>query len=158
MTPGLTSTGAVLEAMILPALRLGGYEYETQVLAGDRIGGRKHKVDALARRGDARVLVSLKWQQTSGTTEQQVPFEVICLAEAVTSGIDDVLDPSMLTEAVDEALGILQGGPDASTAFERIEHELATVVRACAAADGSLERGSHRGIAGGAQGARTARG
>jgi hypothetical protein len=87
MTPGLTSTGAVLEAMILPALRLGGYEYETQVVVGDRIGGRKHKVDVLARRGDARVLVSLKWQQTSGTAEQKVPFEVICLAEAVTRGI-----------------------------------------------------------------------
>ena len=27
--------------------------------------------------------MSLKWQQTSGTAEQKVPFEVICLAEAV---------------------------------------------------------------------------
>ncbi len=87
MTPGLTSTGAVLEAMILPALRLGGYDYETQVLIGDRIGGHKHKVDVLARKGDSRVLVSLKWQQTSGTAEQKVPFEVICLAEAVTNGV-----------------------------------------------------------------------
>ena len=75
-----------MEAMILPALRLGGYEYEIQVLVGDRIGGRKHKVDVLASRNDARVLVSLKWQQTSGTAEQKVPFEVICLAEAVKSG------------------------------------------------------------------------
>jgi hypothetical protein len=30
--------------------------------------------------------VSLKWQQVSGTAEQKVPFEVICLAEAVRSG------------------------------------------------------------------------
>jgi hypothetical protein len=41
--------------MILPALRFGGYEYETQVLVGDRIGGRKHRVDVLARKGDARM-------------------------------------------------------------------------------------------------------
>jgi hypothetical protein len=87
VTPGLTSTGAVLEAMILPALKLGGYEYEIQVLIGDRIGGHKHKVDVRARKGDNnRVLVSLKWQQTSGTAEQKVPFEVICLAEAVKNG------------------------------------------------------------------------
>jgi len=31
----------------------------------------------------ASVLVSLKWQQTSGTAEQKVPFEVMCLADAV---------------------------------------------------------------------------
>ena len=54
---------------------------------GDRLGGHKHKVDVLARKGDARTLVSLKWQQISGTAEQKVPFEVICLAEAVTKGV-----------------------------------------------------------------------
>jgi hypothetical protein len=87
MTQGITATGAVLEAMILPALRLGGYEYETQVVVGQRIGGSKHKIDVLARRGDVRTLISVKWQQTSGTAEQKVPFEVICLAEAVAQGI-----------------------------------------------------------------------
>ena len=25
----------------------------------------------------------MKWQQTSGTAEQKVPFEILCLAEAV---------------------------------------------------------------------------
>lgn len=30
-------------------------------------------------------LISLKWQQVSGTAEQKVPFEVICLADAVAS-------------------------------------------------------------------------
>jgi len=29
------------------------------------------------------VLISLKWQQVSGTAEQKIPFEAICLAEAV---------------------------------------------------------------------------
>ena len=28
-------------------------------------------------------LVSVKWQQVSGTAEQKVPFEVICLVEPV---------------------------------------------------------------------------
>ena len=30
--------------------------------------------------------MSVKWQQTSGTAEQKVPFEVMCLADAVTGG------------------------------------------------------------------------
>jgi len=87
MTPGLTSTGAVLEAMVLPALRLGGYQCDFQRVVGVRIGGRKHKVDVIARRDGHSVLVSLKWQQTSGTAEQKVPFEVICLADAVQAGV-----------------------------------------------------------------------
>jgi hypothetical protein len=85
MTTGLTTTGGVLEAMILPALRLGGYEYSTQVRLGNRIGGGKHNLDVLATKDGRRFLVSLKWQQTSGTAEQKVPFEVICLAEAVVT-------------------------------------------------------------------------
>ena len=30
--------------------------------------------------------MSLKWQQTGGTAEQKVPFEVISLAEAILQG------------------------------------------------------------------------
>ena len=48
MPPGLTSTGAVLEAMVIPALRLGGYQCDYQQIVGVRIGGRKHKVDVIA--------------------------------------------------------------------------------------------------------------
>jgi hypothetical protein len=78
-----TDTGGVLESMILPALEHGGYTIETQVLIGRRIGGGRHKVDAVAVKPGRSVLVSLKWQQVGGTAEQKVPFEVICLAEAV---------------------------------------------------------------------------
>ena len=82
-----TNTGGVLEAMILPALARGGYASEKQVLLGCRPGGRKHKVDAIAsKEGGVRIVVSLKWQQVSGTAEQKVPFEVICLAEVVNCG------------------------------------------------------------------------
>lgn len=72
--------------MVLPALERGGYACEKQVVVGTRCGGGTHKVDALARLGDDRILVSLKWQQTGGTAEQKVPFEVMCLADAVRAG------------------------------------------------------------------------
>jgi hypothetical protein len=83
MTPRDTRTGGVLEAMILPALRRGGYEYKTQVKIGKRPGGGTHKIDAVAEKGGETILVSLKWQQVGGTAEQKVPFEVICLAEEI---------------------------------------------------------------------------
>jgi hypothetical protein len=86
VTPRNTSTGGVLEAMVLPALARGGYTCETQVKVGLRCGGGTHKADAVARRGADEIIVSLKWQQTGGTAEQKVPFEVMCLADAVRSG------------------------------------------------------------------------
>ena len=79
-----TRTGGVLENMILPALERGGYQHRKQVVIGTRLGGRSQKVDVLASRVESEQLpISLKWQQTSGTAEQKVPFEVLCLAEAV---------------------------------------------------------------------------
>ena len=57
-----------------------------QQTIGTRCGGGTHKVDAIATRGDDRILVSLRWQQTGGTAEQKVPFEVMCLADAATAG------------------------------------------------------------------------
>jgi hypothetical protein len=78
-----TRTGGVLEEMVLPALKRGGYAYQTQVKIGKRPGGGTHKVDALAEKSGDRILVSVKWQQVGGTAEQKVPFEVICLAEEI---------------------------------------------------------------------------
>ena len=89
MSPGSTRTGGVLEAMILPALVQGGYAYETQVTLGQRLGLRKHVVDAIAEKDGRKVLISLKWQQVSGTAEQKVPFELICLLEALEAGAHD---------------------------------------------------------------------
>ncbi len=81
-----TRTGGVLEAMVLPALRRGGYECQTQVLIGQRLGGRRHKVDAIAEKSGQKILISMKWQQNNGTAEQKVPFEVLFLAEAIRRG------------------------------------------------------------------------
>ena len=89
MSPGSTSTGRVLEAMILPALQQGGYAYETQVRLGQRLGLGKHIVDAVAHKNGRNILISVKWQQVSGTAEQKVPFEMICLLEALEAGNHD---------------------------------------------------------------------
>jgi hypothetical protein len=86
MSPRDTSTGSVLEQMVLPALRRGGYDLRPQVTIGHRPGGRPHKVDAIAEKDGRSWLVSMKWQQVGGTAEQKVPFEVICLADALASG------------------------------------------------------------------------
>jgi hypothetical protein len=85
-----SQTGRVLEEMALPALQRAGYTIATQVTIGTRPGGRPHKVDVRAERDGRRVLVSLKWQQVSGTAEQKVPFEVMSLAEAVRAGYGDI--------------------------------------------------------------------
>jgi hypothetical protein len=86
MTPSRnTRTGAVLEQMVLPALKQGGYRFEVQVGIGKRLEGGQHFVDVLASKGEREFLVSLKWQQVSGTAEQKVPFEIICLLEAMDS-------------------------------------------------------------------------
>jgi len=86
MSPRNTTTGTVLERMVLPALTHGGYKYQTQVNIGQRPSGSKHVVDVLAEDQRGRTfLISLKWQQVSGTTEQKVAWEAICLAHAIVS-------------------------------------------------------------------------
>lgn len=73
-----------MEAMVLPALERGGYEYFKQVDIGFRLGGGKHLVDLVAYDAGGRgFLVSMKWQQSSGTAEQKVPYEALCLIDAV---------------------------------------------------------------------------
>ncbi|MGH8615831.1 MAG: PD-(D/E)XK nuclease superfamily protein [Gammaproteobacteria bacterium] len=86
MSPGNTRTGGVLERMVLPALDQGGYSYRVQVKLGQRLGCGSHFVDAIAEKDGRTFLVSVKWQQVSGTAEQKVPFEVICLVEAMEGG------------------------------------------------------------------------
>ena len=81
-----TQTGNVLEKMILPALEKSGYEYRTGVDIGRRLGLGRHKIDVLAEKENLTYLVSLKWQQVSGTAEQKIPFEVISLSYAMQDG------------------------------------------------------------------------
>jgi hypothetical protein len=84
MPPRDTGTGAMLEEMVLPALQRGGYKYQKQVHIGVRFGGGRHIVDVVATDAEGgNCLVSLKWQEVSGTAEQKVPFEAMCLADAI---------------------------------------------------------------------------
>lgn len=69
--------------MVLPALTRGGYSYRKQAVIGARPGGGSHRVDLVAEKASEKFLISMKWQQASGTAEQKVPFEIICLAEAI---------------------------------------------------------------------------
>lgn len=85
MSPGSTRTGGVLEDMVLPALRHGGHECKVQERVGLRLGLGAHKVDVVATKDGRSILVSVKWQQVSGTAEQKVPFEVICMLHAMDS-------------------------------------------------------------------------
>lgn len=77
-----TSTGRVLEELVIPSLRRGGYSLKEQAIVGVKVNGSKHRVDVLVGDEPGQILVSLKWQQTSGTAEQKVPFEVINLIHA----------------------------------------------------------------------------
>jgi hypothetical protein len=82
-----TGTGRILEAMMVPALTGGGYRCLVQENIGERFGGGRHFVDLIAENSEGRsFIISLKWQQVSGTAEQKVPFEAICLAEAILAG------------------------------------------------------------------------
>ncbi len=81
-----TRTGEVLERMVLPALDGGGYTYRLGVNIGKRLGQTRHILDVLVRKDDKTFLVSLKWQQVSGTAEQKIPFEVISLSYAMQDG------------------------------------------------------------------------
>jgi len=79
------ATGRVFEVTAVPALEMNGYSVKKQAYVGEKLGGGRHRVDALVttpetpRKLSERILVSSKWQQTSGTAEEKVPFEVIKL-------------------------------------------------------------------------------
>ena len=81
--PRNTRTGNVMEDMLTNSLKQGNYEFKKGANVGTRLGGGKHMVDILVYEKDEVYLVSSKWQQTSGTAEQKIPFEVMCLGDAV---------------------------------------------------------------------------
>ena len=79
-----TTTGRVLEEIVLPSLERGGYFVQRQINIGTRLGGGKHIADTMAIKEGRQILISLKWQQSSGTAEQKVPFEYMCLSHALS--------------------------------------------------------------------------
>ncbi|GIW58937.1 MAG: hypothetical protein KatS3mg087_0003 [Patescibacteria group bacterium] len=84
MVPGNPRhSGVVFEKMLTDALEKGGYSFVRNVIVGKKPDGSRYKVDLLV---DNKILVSVKWQQTSGTAEQKIPFEVIALTHLFKSG------------------------------------------------------------------------
>ena len=88
MPPRNTRTGQVFEDSVLASLKFGGYEINTQVKVGTRPGGGKHWVDIVASKNERDILISMKWQQSSGTAEQKVPYEFMSLAKALSDNPD----------------------------------------------------------------------
>lgn len=74
-----TSSGLVIEKMLIPVLESAGYSYRKRYLAGDRPNGGKHYCDLVVEDEGKQILISVKWQQVSGTAEQKIPYELICL-------------------------------------------------------------------------------
>ncbi len=66
-------------------LENNGYNCTQNANVGHRLGGSPHKIDILAEKETSCYLISLKWQDVSGTAEQKVPFEVICLSKTINS-------------------------------------------------------------------------
>ncbi len=78
-----TQTGKTFEAAVQKTLIELGYEVTTQQQVGTRPNGSRHLIDLIAKKEKRSLLISLKWQQSSGTAEQKIPYEVICLSEAL---------------------------------------------------------------------------
>lgn len=72
-----------MESMLKASLEGGGYRIRKNMNIGTRPSGGRHIVDFVAFKNDEQILISSKWQQTSGTAEQKIPFEVICLGKAL---------------------------------------------------------------------------
>jgi hypothetical protein len=80
-----TTSGAVFEHLVVPALEKNGYTVSSQETVGVGLGGGKHRLDtfAISPTGD-KIIISLKWQEVGGTTDEKVPFEVIKLLDLLT--------------------------------------------------------------------------
>lgn len=73
-----TASGKTFETMLSAALRHQGYRYLEQARVPNSLAGRQHTVDFVITFPEV-VFVSLKWQGSSGTVEEKVPFEVVRL-------------------------------------------------------------------------------
>jgi hypothetical protein len=84
-----TSTGRVLEEMVVPALQRAGYAFKAQQAVPDPfLPGRTHRLDVAVTDSNtgARIGIEFKWQQVSGTAEEKVPMEYLRLLKCVEHG------------------------------------------------------------------------
>ena len=79
-----TRTGSTLEVTVEAVLLNNSYAVQKQQIVGTKPGGGRHKVDLVGMRPNgSKFFVSLKWQQTAGSAEEKIPFEVIKLLHAL---------------------------------------------------------------------------
>lgn len=79
-----TRTGSTLEVTVEAVLLNNSYAVQKQQVVGTKPGGGRHKVDLVGMRPNgSKFFVSLKWQQTAGSAEEKIPFEVIKLLHAL---------------------------------------------------------------------------
>ena len=84
-----TKTGSTLEVTVEAVLLNNSYAVEKQQVVGTKPGGGRHKADIVGMRPNgSKFLVSLKWQQTAGSAEEKIPFEVIKLLHALRENRD----------------------------------------------------------------------
>ena len=75
-------TGRKFEKLIAQILRKNGCLVTEQVNIGFKFKNKKHQVDSLV---NGNILVSVKWQNTGGTAEEKVGYEMWTLEEKVES-------------------------------------------------------------------------
>ena len=76
-------TGNKFEKLVSNLLKQQGCVVAEQVNIGFKFKTHKHKVDSLV---NGKILVSDKWQNTGGTAEEKVGYEMWTLNEKILSG------------------------------------------------------------------------
>jgi hypothetical protein len=79
-----TQTGKIWERTIVPSLE-ASYpgRYAKQVKVGKHLYGTAYKADFLV---DGTIVLSAKWQQTGGTAEQKLLYDIACLIDIIRKG------------------------------------------------------------------------
>ena len=76
-------TGNKFEKLIVQILKQQGCQVAEQVNIGIKFKNKKHKVDSLV---NGKILVSDKWQNTGGTAEEKVGYEMWTLNQKILFG------------------------------------------------------------------------
>ena len=88
--PRNTNTGKVAEQFLTPSLERGGYSFQYQKRIDNGNLNKKHLyLDYYLKINSIRIGVEIKWQQTSGTTEQKIPYAIIQLLNLIKNDIID---------------------------------------------------------------------
>ena len=73
-------TGNKFEKLIAQILNQQGCQVAEQVYIGNKFRNKKHQVDSLV---NGKLLVSVKWQDTGGTAEEKVGYEMYVLNKSL---------------------------------------------------------------------------